>query len=109
MNALISQIEYYVPQNILTNEQLENEFPEWNAEKIEKKTGIRERHIVGNDETALDFFVQELVAFASDKQEDKTDLKKDDGIPPVNPDKDTTPNSMKELAAALNADMRKEK
>lgn len=54
MDACIKRIEYYLPESILTNRELEKEFPEWNAEKIEKKTGIRERHIVKEDETALD-------------------------------------------------------
>lgn len=54
MGAFIRKIEYYLPRSLLTNRKLENEFPEWNAEKIEKKTGIRKRHIVKDNETALD-------------------------------------------------------
>ena len=50
----IKKIEYYLPGLILTNQELQKKFPEWNAEKIEKKTGIKERHIVEKDETALD-------------------------------------------------------
>jgi 3-oxoacyl-[acyl-carrier-protein] synthase-3 len=30
------------------------DFPEWNAEKVVKKTGILERHVAGSDETAGD-------------------------------------------------------
>jgi len=54
MNCKIRKIEYYLPKKVLTNKELQNQFPEWNAEKIEKKTGIRERHIVRENETALD-------------------------------------------------------
>lgn len=54
MYSIIKKIEYYLPEKILTNKNLENQFPEWNAEKIEKKIGIRERHIVEENETALD-------------------------------------------------------
>lgn len=54
MSCKLIKIEYYLPKKKLTNKQLETQFPEWNAEKIEYKTGIRERHIVNEDETALD-------------------------------------------------------
>jgi len=54
MGVKISNIEYYLPEQILTNNQLAIQFPDWSLEKIEKKVGIRERHIVKEDETALD-------------------------------------------------------
>ena len=54
MGVKITNIEYYLPEQILTNEQLAKQFPDWSSEKIEKKVGIRERHIVREDETALD-------------------------------------------------------
>jgi 3-oxoacyl-[acyl-carrier-protein] synthase-3 len=54
MTAIMRKIEYYFPELILSNNDLEKEFPEWDAEKIENKTGIRERHIVKENETALD-------------------------------------------------------
>jgi len=54
MNTKITNIEYHLPEKILTNNELAKLFPEWNAEKIEKKVGIRERHIVNENETALD-------------------------------------------------------
>lgn len=54
MNAIIRAIEYYLPESILSNADLEKEFKDWNSEKIEKKVGIRERHIVKEGETALD-------------------------------------------------------
>ena len=54
MSAIIRKIEYYFPELILSNKDLEKEFPEWDAEKIENKTGIRERHIVKENETSLD-------------------------------------------------------
>ena len=54
MGVKINNIEYYLPEKIVTNDQLAKEFPDWSSEKIEKKIGIRERHIVREDETALD-------------------------------------------------------
>lgn len=43
-----------MPDYKLTNEQLAKEFPDWNIEKIYKKTGISERYIVKQDECASD-------------------------------------------------------
>jgi len=54
MGVKIINIEYYLPEKIITNDQLAEQFPDWSSEKIEKKVGIRERHIVKEDETALD-------------------------------------------------------
>ncbi|MGD0755397.1 MAG: ketoacyl-ACP synthase III [Bacteroidales bacterium] len=65
----IRTIEYYLPENVLSNELLANEFPEWDAEKINEKIGINQRHVVANDETALDlaFFASEKVLKSFDK------------------------------------------
>lgn len=54
MDAYIKAISYYLPEKIVTNEQLVEEFPEWSVEKIAKKVGINERHIAADDETAGD-------------------------------------------------------
>ena len=54
MDAFIKAISYYLPEKIVTNEQLVEEFPEWSVEKIAKKVGINERHIAAEDETAGD-------------------------------------------------------
>jgi 3-oxoacyl-[acyl-carrier-protein] synthase-3 len=54
MGVKITNIEYYLPEKVITNNQLAKEFPAWSSNKIEKKVGIRERHIVKEDETALD-------------------------------------------------------
>lgn len=54
MSVRINQIEYYLPDKIISNSDLAKEFPEWDADKIEEKVGIRSRHISSGDETALD-------------------------------------------------------
>jgi 3-oxoacyl-[acyl-carrier-protein] synthase-3 len=54
MGVRIKQIEYYLPEKIIRNADLAKEFPEWEAEKIEEKVGIRSRHVALEDETALD-------------------------------------------------------
>lgn len=53
-NAYIKAISYYLPEKIVTNEDLVKEFPEWNAEKVAKKVGVNIRHLAAPDETAGD-------------------------------------------------------
>jgi 3-oxoacyl-[acyl-carrier-protein] synthase-3 len=54
MKAVIRAVEYYLPESVLSSEDLAAEYPEWSVAKIESKTGIRERHIAGQDECASD-------------------------------------------------------
>ena len=48
------KISYTLPDKALTNAELSVLYPEWTAEKILSKTGIASRHVVSDDETALD-------------------------------------------------------
>ena len=54
MHACIKAISYYLPEKVLTNEDLVREFPEWSVEKVTSKVGVLSRHLAGNDETACD-------------------------------------------------------
>lgn len=54
MKAYIKDIAYYLPNQILTNEQIAALFPEWSADKVASKVGITERHIAAEGETATD-------------------------------------------------------
>jgi 3-oxoacyl-[acyl-carrier-protein] synthase-3 len=66
MRAVIRAIEYHLPANVLTTDELAREFPEWSVEKIDEKTGIQERHIAAPDECASDLAVAAaLKLFAS--------------------------------------------
>ena len=58
MEAYIKAISYYLPEKILTNQELSLEFPEWSVQKIETKIGIKERHVAAGDETAVDMGVR---------------------------------------------------
>lgn len=57
MKAYIKALAYNLPEKILDNEQIAAEFPEWTVEKIEKKIGIKERHITVEGETASDLAI----------------------------------------------------
>jgi 3-oxoacyl-[acyl-carrier-protein] synthase-3 len=54
MEAYIKAISYYLPEKVLTNEELVKEFPEWSVEKVSSKIGISRRHIAAQNETAGD-------------------------------------------------------
>lgn len=54
MDTYIKAISYYLPQTVVTNEDLIKEFPEWSVEKVAAKVGVNSRHIAGADETATD-------------------------------------------------------
>ncbi len=53
-DSFINGIAYYLPSGILSNEDINKNFPEWDAEKISNKTGINVRHIARVDEFASD-------------------------------------------------------
>lgn len=54
----IKAISYFLPEKIVSNEELVVEFPEWTVEKIADKVGVNKRHIVSDEETAMDMAVK---------------------------------------------------
>lgn len=54
ITSRITCVSYDLPARVLTNEELATFYPCWTADKIFEKTGIRERHISEDDETAGD-------------------------------------------------------
>ena len=62
MKAKIKNIDYYLPECVVTNQQLKNENPNWEMSSIEERVGVLKRHIARDDETALD------LAFAACKK-----------------------------------------
>lgn len=51
-------VEYCVPENVLSNDDLAKIFGSWTAEQIYKNTGIRNRHIVDKNVCTSDLGVQ---------------------------------------------------
>ena len=52
--AYIKGISYYLPERVVTNEELVKEFPEWSVDKVAAKVGVNSRHLAAVDETAGD-------------------------------------------------------
>lgn len=58
MGLIIKQIEYYLPEKVITNEDLAKENPDWDIMKLEEKSGVKSRHIAEVDQTALDLAIK---------------------------------------------------
>jgi 3-oxoacyl-[acyl-carrier-protein] synthase III len=71
MKACVKAISYYLPDKIIDNTELVKDFPEWTIEKIEKKLGIKERHIAAADETAADMAIKAAAKLFQEYQIDK--------------------------------------
>lgn len=52
--AFIKAISYYLPERVVTNEELVKEFPEWSVDKVAQKVGVNSRHLAAINETAGD-------------------------------------------------------
>jgi 3-oxoacyl-[acyl-carrier-protein] synthase III len=58
MKIKITAIEYYLPENIVTNEALGAENPDWNMARLAERVGVNQRHVAKDNETALDLAVK---------------------------------------------------
>ena len=56
--AYIKAISYYLPERVVSNEELVAEFPEWSVDKVAQKVGVYTRHVAGEEETAGDMAEQ---------------------------------------------------
>jgi len=74
--VFIKSQTYYLPERILTNEDLIKEFPEWTVEKVAKKVGVNSRHIAAKDETIGDmaFKVSEKLFLESNIDKSEIDF-----------------------------------
>lgn len=73
--ACIKAISYYLPEKVLTNEELSELFPEWSVDKISGKVGIGRRHIASDDETAGDMaFAAANALFSENPDISKSDV-----------------------------------
>ena len=68
--AYIKALSYYLPEKVVTNEELIKEFPEWSVDKVAQKVGVDSRHLAAADETAGD-----LAEKAARKLFDEYDIK----------------------------------
>lgn len=72
--AYIKGISYYLPERVLTNEELIKEFPEWSVEKVADKVGVYSRHIAAENETAGDMAEKAAMALFSEYSIKSSDI-----------------------------------
>ena len=71
MKSYIKAISTYFPKNILTNDAISAQFPEWNSEKILQKIGIEQRYIAQEDECASDMAAKAVLNLIEEHHLDK--------------------------------------
>jgi 3-oxoacyl-[acyl-carrier-protein] synthase III len=74
MGAIIKALGTYLPESVLTNIQLANDFRRWEPEKIENKLGIKERHISAEKETAGDMAFYAALKALENYDKEKIDM-----------------------------------
>jgi 3-oxoacyl-[acyl-carrier-protein] synthase-3 len=74
VNAYLNNISFYLPENTLSNADIERDHPEWSIEKIAAKTGISNRHIAKQDEFSSDMAVSAATIFFNETDVDKEDI-----------------------------------
>ncbi|MEO8533523.1 MAG: ketoacyl-ACP synthase III, partial [Flavobacterium sp.] len=74
MKANIKAISYYLPESVLSNDLINQEFPEWGIEKISSKTGINARHISAKDEFSSDMAVKAAEKLFAEHNIDRSEI-----------------------------------
>lgn len=70
--AYIKYVAYYLPEMVISNEEIVNDFPEWSVEKITEKVGVKKRHVASSQETATDLAEKAALRLFEDNGIDKT-------------------------------------
>lgn len=73
MKSYIKAISYYLPENVITNDDLASRFPDLKIEDLTRLTGVKQRHHAPEDETAAD-----LAFHAAKKLFDEHKIKAED-------------------------------
>ncbi len=74
MEAYIKHISYYLPPNKLSNEDIVNQFPEWDSDKIIQKIGVKNRFISNSEQYTSDMATEAVEALCSEYKIDKLDI-----------------------------------
>jgi len=73
MRNTIQDISCYFPEKILTNNNLQEEFPNLKLPELTRLTGVNQRHICADNQTSVDMAVA-----AAEKLFDESSIKKED-------------------------------
>jgi 3-oxoacyl-[acyl-carrier-protein] synthase-3 len=74
--AYIRAIRTFLPERVLTNSELTQEFPSWNAERIQSKTGVLQRHVADESQSTSALAIGAGEALLGDLQLDRLAIDK---------------------------------
>jgi 3-oxoacyl-[acyl-carrier-protein] synthase III len=74
MDVYINGVSYYLPTQLLTNEAIAEQHPEWDAEKILQKIGIQNRHVAADDEFVSDMAIKAANKLFTEYVIDRNDI-----------------------------------
>ena len=74
MNVKILDISYFLPCKILTNAELKYQNPDWNMDNVANNSGVIERRIAGEGETAFDLTKRACESLFSEGGPEKSDI-----------------------------------
>ena len=69
--AFIKYVAYCLPEKVVTNEAIVNDFPEWSVEMITEKVGVNQRHVAAENETASDLAEKAAIKLIEENNIDK--------------------------------------
>lgn len=72
--AELGPIAVHLPERIETNDELKSQYPSWNLDLIAEKTGIRQRHIAAERETASDLGVAAAEKLFAENEVDRSSI-----------------------------------
>lgn len=74
MKVKINDIEFCLPEKIITNKDLNEENPDWDMKNVEIKSGVVQRHIAAEGETAFDLAAKAADQFFACGKHDKNEI-----------------------------------
>lgn len=72
--SCIKGVSVYLPEKIVTNDDIVEKFPEWSSHKILEKIGVKQRFIASENEFSSDMAVRAVNRLLVEYQIDKTEI-----------------------------------
>ncbi len=74
IKSFIKAVSYYLPSNIVDNEKIHDDFPEWPSKKIIEKTGIQNRYVSDLNQTSGDMAIEVAIKLFTEHKIEKSKI-----------------------------------
>ncbi|WP_278020415.1 phosphopantetheine-binding protein [Flavobacterium ginsengisoli] len=74
MDAYINGISYYLPEKAITNDELQEIFPEWEVDKVASRIGVEKRYLSSTTEFTSDLAIASANKLIEDYNIDKSSV-----------------------------------